>query len=106
LASIDQDKAPAPGTGPKGSTGGGVPPQIQPSPGLPERQAAKRRRARVLEMLHTLPLPAQKAITELMAQEDREEAEARQANERSQAERDRPRAAPQPGPRPSESATT
>jgi phospholipid/cholesterol/gamma-HCH transport system ATP-binding protein len=83
LASIDQDKAPAPGTGPKGSMGGGVPPQIQPSPGLPERQAAKRRRARVLEMLHTLPLPAQKAITELMAQEDREEAEARQANQRA-----------------------
>ena len=89
LASIDPNAAPAAGTGPKGSVGGGVPPQIQPSPGLPERQAAKRRRARVLEMLHTLPLPAQKAITDLMAQEDREEAEARQANEKAQAASDR-----------------
>jgi phospholipid/cholesterol/gamma-HCH transport system ATP-binding protein len=97
LASIDQNASPAPGTGPKGSTGGGVPPQIQPSPGLPERQAAKRRRARVLEMLHTLPLPAQKAITDLMAQEDREEAEARQANQKTET---KPEADPSPRPRP------
>ena len=41
LASIDPNAAPAPGTGPKGSVGGGVPPQIQPSPGLPERQAGQ-----------------------------------------------------------------
>ena len=67
--------------GPKGGGGDGVPPQIQPSPGLPERQAANRRRARVLEMLHTLPLPAQKAITDLIAQEDRETAEAQRANQ-------------------------
>jgi phospholipid/cholesterol/gamma-HCH transport system ATP-binding protein len=65
--------------GPKGGGGTGVPPQIQPSPGLPERKAAARRRQRVLDMLHTLPLPAQRAIQELMDQEDREEAEARQA---------------------------
>jgi phospholipid/cholesterol/gamma-HCH transport system ATP-binding protein len=65
--------------GPKGGGGAGVPPQIQPSPGLPERKAAARRRQRVLDMLHTLPLPAQRAIQELMDQEDREEAEARQA---------------------------
>jgi phospholipid/cholesterol/gamma-HCH transport system ATP-binding protein len=37
-------------------------PQLDPSPGMPERQAAKRRRARVMSMLHTLPVPAQKAI--------------------------------------------
>jgi phospholipid/cholesterol/gamma-HCH transport system ATP-binding protein len=37
-------------------------PQLDPSPGMPERQAAKRRRARVMTMLHTLPVPAQQAI--------------------------------------------
>jgi phospholipid/cholesterol/gamma-HCH transport system ATP-binding protein len=67
--------------GPKGGGGDKVPPQIQPSPGLPERQAALRRRARVLEMLHTLPLPAQQAITALITQEDRETAEAKRANQ-------------------------
>ena len=56
------DEEPAPGTGPKGATGGGVPPQLQPSEGLPERKAAARRQQRVLEMLHTLPAPAQAAI--------------------------------------------
>jgi hypothetical protein len=53
----------------------------------------------VLEMLHTLPLPAQKAITDLMAQEDREEAEAKQANQKAQAasdQRDSPRPRPVP----------
>jgi phospholipid/cholesterol/gamma-HCH transport system ATP-binding protein len=73
--------------GPKGGGGTGVPPQIQPSPGLPERKAAARRKQRVLDMLHTLPLPAQKAIREVMDQEEREEAEARQSQ-------------PQPSPRP------
>jgi phospholipid/cholesterol/gamma-HCH transport system ATP-binding protein len=49
-------------------TGGelsGLPPlkqQLRPSPGLPERQAAHRRRERVLNMLHTLPSAAQRAI--------------------------------------------
>jgi phospholipid/cholesterol/gamma-HCH transport system ATP-binding protein len=65
--------------GPKGGGGMGVPPQIQPSPGLPERKAAARRKQRVLDMLHTLPLPAQKAIQELLEQEEREEAEAKLA---------------------------
>jgi phospholipid/cholesterol/gamma-HCH transport system ATP-binding protein len=60
--------------------GGGVPAQIQPSPGLPERQAANRRRARVLEMMHTLPLPAQKAIQDLLDQEDQEKQEAQAAS--------------------------
>jgi phospholipid/cholesterol/gamma-HCH transport system ATP-binding protein len=64
LASIS-DEPPAAGTGPKGATsGGGVPPQLQPSDGLPERKAAARRQQRVLEMLHTLPPPAQAAIRE------------------------------------------
>ena len=52
------------------SAEGEVPPQIQPSPGLPERQAAKRRRQRVLDMMHTLPENAQNAIKKMMDEED------------------------------------
>jgi phospholipid/cholesterol/gamma-HCH transport system ATP-binding protein len=37
-------------------------PQLDPSPGMPERMAVERRRARVLNMLHTLPPRAQEAI--------------------------------------------
>jgi phospholipid/cholesterol/gamma-HCH transport system ATP-binding protein len=77
LASIDQNASPREGTGPKGGGGTGVPPQIQPSPGLPERKAANRRRQRVLDMMHTLPEPAQKAIQDLLDQEERETAESR-----------------------------
>src|SRR2546430_11430546 len=40
----------------------GVPPQIQATPGIPERQAVARRQARVREILHTLPPAAQEAI--------------------------------------------
>jgi phospholipid/cholesterol/gamma-HCH transport system ATP-binding protein len=40
----------------------GIVPQLEPSPGLPERQAAQRRRSRVMGMLHTLPASAQRAI--------------------------------------------
>jgi phospholipid/cholesterol/gamma-HCH transport system ATP-binding protein len=65
--------------GPKGGGGVGVPPQIKPSPGLPERKAVARRRLRVLEMLYTLPLPAQRAIQDVLDQEQREEAPARAA---------------------------
>ena len=63
LASLD-DNAPAPlaGVGPKGAQGTGVPPQIQPSPGQPERKAVARRQQRVRDMLHTLPPAAQEAI--------------------------------------------
>jgi phospholipid/cholesterol/gamma-HCH transport system ATP-binding protein len=42
----------------------GVPPQITATPGVPEREAVERRRARVREILHTLPKNAQKAILE------------------------------------------
>jgi phospholipid/cholesterol/gamma-HCH transport system ATP-binding protein len=86
--------------GPKGGAGAGVPPQIQPSPGLPERQAAQRRRARVLEMLHTLPLPAQKAITDLIAQEDRETAEAQRARTPQAPPAEERGDGPRPGPKP------
>jgi phospholipid/cholesterol/gamma-HCH transport system ATP-binding protein len=44
---------------------GGLPelvPQLDPSPGMPERQAVQRRKARVMSMLHSLPVPAQEAI--------------------------------------------
>jgi phospholipid/cholesterol/gamma-HCH transport system ATP-binding protein len=41
----------------------GVPPQVSP-PGMPERRAVARRRARVREPLHTLPQNAQEAIRE------------------------------------------
>ncbi|MGE2689439.1 ABC transporter ATP-binding protein [Mycolicibacterium pulveris] len=40
----------------------GVPPQIQATPGMPERRAVGRRQARVREILHTLPPKAQAAI--------------------------------------------
>jgi phospholipid/cholesterol/gamma-HCH transport system ATP-binding protein len=40
----------------------GVPPQLVPTPGMPERKAVARRRARVREILHTLPPAAQEAI--------------------------------------------
>jgi phospholipid/cholesterol/gamma-HCH transport system ATP-binding protein len=40
----------------------GVPPQISATPGMPERKAVARRKARVREMLHTLQPKAQAAI--------------------------------------------
>ena len=40
----------------------GVPPQIMATPGMPERKGVERRRARVREILHTLPPSAQEAI--------------------------------------------
>jgi phospholipid/cholesterol/gamma-HCH transport system ATP-binding protein len=62
LASIDE-AAPTPGGGPEGGTGGeAVPPQLEPSPGLPVRQAAYRRQQRVARLLPTLPPSAQEAV--------------------------------------------
>jgi phospholipid/cholesterol/gamma-HCH transport system ATP-binding protein len=40
----------------------GISPQMQPTPGLPERQAVRRRQDRVMRMLHTLPETARQAI--------------------------------------------
>jgi phospholipid/cholesterol/gamma-HCH transport system ATP-binding protein len=48
----------------------GIVPQIQATPGLPERKAVGRRQARVREILHTLPEPAQRAIEESFEVED------------------------------------
>ncbi len=49
----------------------GVPPQVVATPGMPERKAVERRRARVREMLHTLPPKAQKAIQDDLEGADR-----------------------------------
>ena len=41
------------GVGPKGASGGdAVPPQLEPTEGLPERNAQRRRQERVARMLH------------------------------------------------------
>jgi phospholipid/cholesterol/gamma-HCH transport system ATP-binding protein len=40
----------------------GVPPQVNATPGMPERKAVGRRQARVREIMHTLPPAAQEAI--------------------------------------------
>jgi len=42
----------------------GVPPQVNATPGMPERKAVGRRQARVREIMHTLPPAAQEAIRE------------------------------------------
>jgi len=52
----------------------GIPPQMEATPGMPERRAVARRRARVREMLPTLPLEAQEAIRRMMDQEDLDKA--------------------------------
>ena len=57
----------------------GVPPQMECSPGMPERKAVQRRRQRVLDMMHTLPESAQEAIRRLMAQEDQHKRQVAQA---------------------------
>ncbi|HEX3792431.1 MAG TPA: ABC transporter ATP-binding protein [Pseudonocardiaceae bacterium] len=49
----------------------GIVPQLQPTPGLPERQAVRRRKDRVMSILHTLPMNAQRAIIESLSDEDR-----------------------------------
>jgi phospholipid/cholesterol/gamma-HCH transport system ATP-binding protein len=78
LATLDEGRGVlGPAGGPTGA-GTGVPAQIQPTPGLPERKAAARRQRRVLEMLHTLPPQAQQVIRELIEEETRDAARARE----------------------------
>lgn len=48
----------------------GIVPQMRPTPGAPVRQAVGRRQARVAELLHTLPTPAQSAIRASFAAEN------------------------------------
>ncbi|HEX2132225.1 MAG TPA: ABC transporter ATP-binding protein, partial [Actinophytocola sp.] len=49
----------------------GVPPQLEPTPGLPDRQAVHRRRARVTRILHTLPPAARHSILASLDTTDR-----------------------------------
>jgi phospholipid/cholesterol/gamma-HCH transport system ATP-binding protein len=69
LASLESDDAPQPGVVPKGAGGVAVPPQLEPSPGMPERRAALRRQMRVVQMLHTLPAKAQEVIRQSLPPE-------------------------------------
>jgi phospholipid/cholesterol/gamma-HCH transport system ATP-binding protein len=54
-----------------GSGGRRVMPQLDPTPGLPVRQAVQRRKDRVMSMLHTLPHGAQQAILASFTEADR-----------------------------------
>ncbi|MGH3492581.1 MAG: ABC transporter ATP-binding protein [Sciscionella sp.] len=49
----------------------GIVPQIEPTPGLPERKAERRRKDRVMKILHTLPQTAQHGIIESLSAEER-----------------------------------
>jgi phospholipid/cholesterol/gamma-HCH transport system ATP-binding protein len=107
LASLD-DAPQQPGVGPKGAGGDGVPPQLEPSPGLPPRRAAQRRQLRVAELLPTLPRKAQEAIRQTLPPQLLAGADApwrqdpRQQDPRDQGARvqDRRRQDPRPRPRP------
>ncbi|SNR70517.1 phospholipid/cholesterol/gamma-HCH transport system ATP-binding protein [Haloechinothrix alba] len=50
----------------------GVVPQIQPTPGLPERQGERRRKDRVMQILHTLSPEAQEGIIESLSPEEQQ----------------------------------
>ncbi|MBN6036273.1 ABC transporter ATP-binding protein [Amycolatopsis sp. 195334CR] len=50
----------------------GVPPQMQPTPGLPERMGARRRQDRVMRNLHTLPAAAQEKVIESLSPEEQQ----------------------------------
>ena len=82
LAQAANAPAPHPLAGAKGTGGFGVPPQLQPSPGLPPRLAVARRQQRVLDMLHTLPEAAQAAVRAALAQEHEEDRLRREAEAR------------------------
>jgi phospholipid/cholesterol/gamma-HCH transport system ATP-binding protein len=64
------------GVGPKGASGGdAVPPQLEPTEGLPERKAQRRRQERVARMLHEFDPDTAEAIRaslpdDLLAQAD------------------------------------
>jgi phospholipid/cholesterol/gamma-HCH transport system ATP-binding protein len=50
----------------------GVVPQIEPTPGLPERQGVRRRKDRVMTIIDTLPPEAQEGIVESLTSQERE----------------------------------
>ncbi|GAB3446416.1 ABC transporter ATP-binding protein [Actinophytocola sediminis] len=49
----------------------GVVPQSEPTPGLPARQAVRRRKDRVMRIIHTLPAQAQQGIVDSLTPEER-----------------------------------
>jgi phospholipid/cholesterol/gamma-HCH transport system ATP-binding protein len=49
----------------------GVVPQLQPTPGLPYREAVRRRKDRVMRIMHTLPPEARRGILSSLDDEDR-----------------------------------
>jgi phospholipid/cholesterol/gamma-HCH transport system ATP-binding protein len=55
-----------------GSDSRGIVPQLDPTPGLPPRQAVWRRKDRVMSMLHALPYAARQEILASFTDEDRE----------------------------------
>ncbi|WP_084037451.1 ABC transporter ATP-binding protein [Haloechinothrix halophila] len=50
----------------------GIVPQILPTPGLPDRKGERRRKDRVMQILHTLPPAAQEGIIESLSEQDRQ----------------------------------
>jgi phospholipid/cholesterol/gamma-HCH transport system ATP-binding protein len=68
-----------------------VVPQLEPTPGMPQRMAVERRKSRVISILHTLPRPAQQAILASLSTADLERY--RQASAPT-----RPQASPPPAP--------
>jgi phospholipid/cholesterol/gamma-HCH transport system ATP-binding protein len=50
----------------------GVVPQIEPTPGLPERQGVRRRKDRVMSIIDTLPPQAREGIVQSLTPEERE----------------------------------
>jgi phospholipid/cholesterol/gamma-HCH transport system ATP-binding protein len=50
----------------------GVPPQMQPTPGVPVRGGAIRRKDRVMQILHSLPPSAQEGIIESLSPEEQQ----------------------------------
>jgi phospholipid/cholesterol/gamma-HCH transport system ATP-binding protein len=71
LAEVQAGGVDVPGGGPKGGGGTGIVPQLEPSPGLPVRQAVQRRKDRVMQILHTLPAAAQDAIIASLTEAER-----------------------------------
>ena len=67
-AALEIEQAQANGGHDDGGTAApGIPAQLDPTPGLPPRQAVARRRERVLRILHTMPPAARAAIMDSFA---------------------------------------
>ncbi len=87
------ERAEAAGTGPGSAPGSGadaaapgpprVVPQLEPSPGLPQRAASRRHRDRVMATLPSLPPPAQQAILDSLTPAERAHYAARRPGPRS-----------------------